>query len=155
MSRAGNSYALALACKASRKVKRQTISRIFNFWRRSGTFPTTSLPLMSWTIEETLFWLLPGHCGLECSVLDTLQLCISDAKKKVSSFGLPCVKSRFTVGHYKKSTRAGGRLLQTHHDMPMQALEVILDVPTRSNSDHETLARLLRLRAPIFVEPSS
>lgn len=84
----------------------------------------------------------------------TLQLCISDVKKEVSSFGLLCAKSRSIVGHYKKSTRARGRLLEIQNDMRMQALEVIQDVPTRWNSEHAMLARLLKLRAPISVELS-
>ncbi|KAH9366723.1 hypothetical protein HPB48_008776 [Haemaphysalis longicornis] len=38
--------------------------------------------------------------------------------------------------------------------MPMQALEVIQDVPTHWNSEHAMLVRLLKLWAPIAVELS-
>lgn len=99
-------------------------------------------------MEETSSWE-----GLQCFG-HTLQLCISDAKKEVSSFALLCVKSRSIVGHYKKSARARGRLLEIQNDMHMPALEVIQDVPTHWNSEHAMLARLLKLRAPISVELS-
>ncbi|XP_042148139.1 zinc finger BED domain-containing protein 4-like [Ixodes scapularis] len=91
--------------------------------------------------------------GLQCFA-HTLQLCINDAKKEVAIFSQLCAKARCIVGHYKRSARARGRLIEIQKDMHMNALEVVQDVSTRWNSEHSMMERLVKLRAPISAELS-
>ncbi|KAG0437759.1 hypothetical protein HPB47_017298 [Ixodes persulcatus] len=85
----------------------------------------------------------------------TLQLCITDAKKHAPGFLQLCAKARSIVGYYKRSTRARARLQDMQRNMQMEPLEVIQDVPTRWNSEHAMMSRLLELRTAISAELSA
>lgn len=84
----------------------------------------------------------------------TLQLCITDAKKEAQRFFELCAKARAIVGHYKRSTRARARLQEMQKNMGIEPLEVMQDVPTRWNSEHAMMSRLLELRTAISAELS-
>lgn len=84
----------------------------------------------------------------------TLQLCITDAKKEAQRFLQLCAKARAIVGHYKRSTRARARLQEMQKNMGIEPLEVMQDVPTRWNSEHAMMSRLLELRTAISAELS-
>lgn len=92
-------------------------------------------------------------CGVQCFG-HTLQLCVSDAKKEVAGFSELCAKARAIVGRYKRSAKARGRLMEIQKNMQLDPLEVVQDVPTRWNSEHAMMARLVKLRVPVTVELS-
>ncbi|KAG0426906.1 hypothetical protein HPB47_025999 [Ixodes persulcatus] len=92
-------------------------------------------------------------CGMQC-FQHTLQLCVSDAKKEVAGFSELCAKARAIVGRYKRSAKARGRLMEIQKNMQLDPLEVVQDVPTRWNSEHAMMARLVKLRVPVTVELS-
>ncbi|KAH6927423.1 hypothetical protein HPB50_003458 [Hyalomma asiaticum] len=91
--------------------------------------------------------------GIKCFG-HTLQLCVSDVKRDVPGFSQLCTKARAIVGRYKKSSKARARLVEVQREMQLNALEVVQDVPTRWNSEHQMMTRLLKLRKPITVELS-
>ncbi|XP_049275497.1 zinc finger BED domain-containing protein 4-like [Rhipicephalus sanguineus] len=82
----------------------------------------------------------------------TLQLCVSDVKREVHGFSQLCAKARAIVGRYMKSPKARARLMEIQREMKLDVLEVVQDVPTRRNSEHQMTSRLLKLRKPIIVE---
>ncbi|KAL1472965.1 hypothetical protein MTO96_039036 [Rhipicephalus appendiculatus] len=84
----------------------------------------------------------------------TLQLCVSDVKREVPGLSQLCAKARAIVGRYKKSPKARARLIEVQREMQLDVLEVVQDVPTRWNSEHQMMSRLLKLRKPITVELS-
>lgn len=84
----------------------------------------------------------------------TLQLCITDLKRNAQGLSQLCAKCRTIVGRYKRSATARARLLEIQREMQLDPLEVVQDVPTRWNSEHAMMARLLRLRGPITLELS-
>lgn len=91
--------------------------------------------------------------GVQCFG-HTLQLCISNAKKEVAGFSQLCAKARTIVARYKRSAKARGRLMEIQKNMNLEPLEVVQDVPTRWNSEHAMMKRLVKLRVPVSVELS-
>lgn len=81
-------------------------------------------------------------------------LCVSDAKGEVSGFLQLCAKARSIVARYKGSAKARGRLQEIERNMQMDPLKVIQDVPTRWNSEHAMMLRLVKLHTVITVELS-
>ncbi|KAH7945015.1 hypothetical protein HPB49_004755 [Dermacentor silvarum] len=84
----------------------------------------------------------------------TFQLCVSDAKREVSGILQLCAKARAIVARDKRSAKARGRLQEIQRNMQLDPLEVIQDAPTRWNSEHAMMARLVKLRTVITVELS-
>ncbi|KAL3184896.1 hypothetical protein MRX96_030789 [Rhipicephalus microplus] len=91
--------------------------------------------------------------GIKCFG-HTLQLCVSDVKRDVLRFSQLCTKARAIIGRYKKSSKAWERLVEVQREMQLNVLEVVQDIPTRWNSEHQMMTRLLKLRKPITVELS-
>ncbi|KAG0443992.1 hypothetical protein HPB47_014305 [Ixodes persulcatus] len=91
--------------------------------------------------------------GVQCFG-HTLQLCISNAKKKVAGFSQLCAKARTIVARYKRSAKTRGRLMEIQKNMNLEPLEVVQDVPTHWNSEHAMMKRLVKLRVPVSVELS-
>ncbi|KAH6923538.1 hypothetical protein HPB50_002160 [Hyalomma asiaticum] len=82
----------------------------------------------------------------------TLQLAIKDAKEETA--GVPAIlkKCRAIVGHYKHSAQAAARLQDCQRQMELSVLELIQDVETRWNSEHDMLSRLVQLKEDICLE---
>ncbi|KAH7979693.1 hypothetical protein HPB49_010602 [Dermacentor silvarum] len=89
--------------------------------------------------------------GIKCFE-HTLQLCVSDVKWDISGFSQLCMKAWAIVGRYKKNSTARARLMEVQREMQMNALEVVKDVPTHWNSEHQMMTRLLKLRKLITME---
>lgn len=62
-----------------------------------------------------------------------------------------CAKARAIVGCYKQSAKALVQLLKIQQRMLLDCLEVVHDIPTRCNSEHAMMTRLLYFRTPIMV----
>ncbi|KAH6937304.1 hypothetical protein HPB50_026499 [Hyalomma asiaticum] len=94
--------------------------------------------------------------GISCVPMQcmghTLQLAIKDAKEETA--GVPAIlkKCRAIVGHYKHSAQAAARLQDCQQRMELSVLELIQDVETRWNSEHDMLSRLVQLKEAICLE---
>ncbi|KAH7970899.1 hypothetical protein HPB49_016628 [Dermacentor silvarum] len=94
--------------------------------------------------------------GISCVSMQcmghTLQLAIKDAKEETA--GVPAIlkKCRAIVGHYKHSAQAAARLPDCQRRMELSVLELIQDVETRWNSEHDMLSRLVQLKEAVCLE---
>ncbi|KAH7946188.1 hypothetical protein HPB49_021227 [Dermacentor silvarum] len=94
--------------------------------------------------------------GISCVPMQcmghTLQLAIKDANEETA--GVPAIlkKCRAIVGHYKHSAQAAARLQDCHRRMELSVLELIQDVETRWNSEHDMLSRLVQLKEAVCLE---
>ncbi|KAH7955965.1 hypothetical protein HPB52_005298 [Rhipicephalus sanguineus] len=88
--------------------------------------------------------------GISC--VHTLQLAIKDAKEETAGVPVILKKCRAIVGHYKHSAQAAARLKDCLRRMELSVLELIQDVQTRWNSEHDMLTRLVQLKEAICLE---
>ncbi|KAH7955589.1 hypothetical protein HPB52_001675 [Rhipicephalus sanguineus] len=64
-----------------------------------------------------------------------------------------CAKARTIFGYYKRSITARARLQEIQKQLSVDPpLELVLDVPTRWNSEFAMLARLLKLKTAVTID---
>ncbi|KAH7975781.1 hypothetical protein HPB52_005200 [Rhipicephalus sanguineus] len=82
----------------------------------------------------------------------TLQLAMKGGKEETA--GVPAIlkKCRAIVGHYKHSAQAAARLKDCQRRMELSVLELIQEMDTRWNSEHDMLSRPVQLKEAICLE---